>query len=99
MTKGVCEETRNRIRVSVAAYAYEIATDPTMSDADFDELCLKINPDESTGRAEEDLFFLLDFAPHTGSWVHRHPDKAGLKMIFEKFYRGEPRDTELDDLI
>ena len=34
--EGVNQEIRNRIRLSVAAYAYEYKDDPVMSDASFD---------------------------------------------------------------
>jgi hypothetical protein len=37
-------EIRNRIRVAAAAYAYEVENDPILTDAEFDALCLSINP-------------------------------------------------------
>ena len=43
------KEIRNRIILSVAAYAYEFKGDSIMSDHEFDELSLKINPKEKTG--------------------------------------------------
>ena len=39
--EGVNQEIRNRIRLSVAAYAYEYKDDPIMSDDDFDKLAKK----------------------------------------------------------
>ena len=36
--EGVNQEIRNRIRISVAAYAYEYKDDPIMSDENFDKL-------------------------------------------------------------
>jgi hypothetical protein len=74
-------ETRNRIRVAVAAYAYEIENDPIISDAEFDALCLAINPQVDTGNPVTDKFFREEFDPNTGSWVHRHPNKEGLAQI------------------
>ena len=44
---GVNAEVRNRIRLSVAAYAYEYKDDPIMSDDEFDALSNKINVDEN----------------------------------------------------
>lgn len=67
-------ERRNRIRLSVAAYAYEIDSDPVMSDAEFDSLARQIDPMIDTGHAELDLFFLMDFHPDTGLWVRNHPE-------------------------
>ena len=34
--EGINQEIRNRIRLSVAAYAYEYKDDPIMSDDEFD---------------------------------------------------------------
>ena len=39
-----CPETRIRIKVAVAAYAYEVMDDPIMSDAEFDRLARAIRP-------------------------------------------------------
>ena len=40
------QEIRNRIKLSVAAYAYEFVGDSIMSDHEYDELSRKINPKE-----------------------------------------------------
>ena len=74
-------EIRNRIRVAAAAYAYELENDPILSDAEFDALCLTINPQVETGNPVTDKFFREEFDPNTGSWVHRHPNKEGLSKI------------------
>jgi len=74
-------EIRNRIRICVAAYAYEIDSDPILSDAEFDSLCLKINPDLPTGDKVLDKFFKEEFDPNTGSWIHKHPNLDGIKRI------------------
>lgn len=50
MAVKFCDETRNRIKLSVAAYAYEFKDNPIMSDADFDELASKIDTSVSTDR-------------------------------------------------
>lgn len=76
-----CVETRNRIRLAVAAYAYEVEDSPIMSDAEFDRLARSIRPTMTTGSARLDWFFLTQFDPSTGVWVHKHPDKAGLRRI------------------
>lgn len=93
--KGVNPEIRNRIRVAVAAYAYEIENDPIMSDAEFDELALKIDPDKETGNEELDHFFWTFFEPHTGSWVRQHPEPEGLRHIYKTYF---PH-TNIEDLI
>jgi hypothetical protein len=82
-------EIRNRIRVAVAAYAYEVENDPILSDAEFDALCLTINPEADTGNPDTDKFFREEFDPNTGSWVHRHPNKEGLARIAALYRNGE----------
>jgi len=80
-------ERRNRIRLSVAAYAYEMHDDPVMSDAEFDALADKINVQAVTGNEMMDDFFREHFSPHTGQWIHRHPNKAGLDNIYVKYFK------------
>ena len=80
------QETRNRILVSVAAYAYEYLDKPIMSDADFDALCKRIDPKLDTGNAKLDAFFRDCFNSATGMWIHRHPEKAKLKYICDTYY-------------
>lgn len=84
MTWGTPEEQerRNRICVSVAAYAYEIADDPVMSDAEYDALALKINPYIMTGHPVFDEFFLVEYQAFTGAWVRKHPDRKGLHRLY-----------------
>jgi hypothetical protein len=80
-------EVRDRIRLSVAAYAYEVEADPIMSDAEFDQLAGTIQPRELTGSPILDLFFLESFEPHTGSWIHEHPDLPGIARLYETHYK------------
>jgi len=81
------KETRNRIRLSVAAYTYEVYDDPIMSDAEFDQLAEKINVQVVTGNEVMDDFFREHFSLHTGQWIHKHPNKAGLDNIYVKFFK------------
>jgi hypothetical protein len=83
----VNQEIRNRIRLSVAAYAYEYDNNSIMSDAEFDELSKKINPNEATGYVKLDEFFQKEFHPDTGMWIRNHPDINGIKRIYEDFYK------------
>ena len=83
----VNQEIRNRIRLSVAAYAYEYMDDPIMSDTDFDALALKINVNEKTGNRKLDNFFKKHFMPDTGMWIHKHPEKEKLKYIYKEYYK------------
>lgn len=88
-TKGINPEIRNRIRLAVAAYAYEYIDDPIMSDADFDSLARSISPEEKTGNRKLDNFFRKHFQPDTGMWIHKHPEKDKLRHIYETYYKND----------
>lgn len=75
-----------RIRLSVAAWTYEMHSVSIMSDAEFDRLCLEVDPGVSTGNRKLDRFFREVFSPHTGQWVHRHPEKEKLERIAQKYH-------------
>ena len=85
--EGVNQEIRNRIRLSVAAYAYEYKDDPIMSDDDFDKLAKKINPEEKTGNRKLDNFFRKHFSADTGMWIHRHPERNKLEQIYLNYFQ------------
>lgn len=80
-------ERRNRIRLSVAAYAYELLNETIMSDAEFDALAMSIQPSMSTGHAVLDRFFMAQFDPFTGLWVRKHPDQPGLLRICREVHK------------
>jgi hypothetical protein len=86
---GSPEETerRNRIKLAVAAYAYEFDNTSIMSDADFDELAKQIDPQVSTGHAVIDQFFRTQFQPDTGQWIHRHPELERVKQLYLRVYK------------
>jgi len=84
---GINPEIRNRIRLSIAAYAYEYEDDPIMSDAEFDDLAKSINVEEKTGNRKLDNFFKKHFQPDTGMWIHQHPEKQKLKHIYMEFFK------------
>lgn len=86
MTVAVCEETRNRIRLSVAAFAYEFEDSPIMSDAEFDRLARRIMPFIATGSKVEDHFFSHEFTPDSGLWIRRHPNLDGIRRIYSAYY-------------
>ena len=86
---GVNPEIRNRIRLSVAAYAYEFESDSIMSDYEFDELSKKINPAQKTGNALMDDFFKKHFQPDTGMWIRMHPEIKSIETIYRKYYKGK----------
>ena len=75
-------ERRNRIRLSLFAYAYEYEDDSLVSDAEYDKLSYMIQPNVETGNKALDRFFKREFAPHTGQWIHKHPELDKLKAIY-----------------
>lgn len=79
-------ERRNRIHISVAAWAYENGLRPIMSDEAYDELSKLIRPKLATGNSRLDNFFRRHFSPHTGLWIHKHPDQQSLQLIYQRYY-------------
>lgn len=89
------QEIKNRIKVSVAAWAYENADDNIthiMSDAEFDALSLQIHPEVETGHAVLDKFFREEFDPDTGSWVGDHPEQDKLEKLYFKVWHDKRSD-------
>ena len=81
------QEIKNRIRLSVAAYAYEFLGDSIMSDHEYDQLSLQINPQEETGNKKMDEFFKKHFQPDTGMWIRIHPEIDKLNDLYKKYYK------------
>ena len=80
-------EIRNRIRLSLASYAYEFHDDSLMTDAEYDKLSREINPNEKTGNELIDRFFREEFMVDSGMWIRRHPELDKLKLIYETLRR------------
>ena len=81
------QEIRNRIKLSIAAYAYEFLGESIMTDHEYDELSLKINPNEKTGNDMMDEFFKTQFQPDTGMWIRSHPEIKKLDYLYKKYYK------------
>jgi hypothetical protein len=80
------KERHLRIKLSIAAYAYEVYSDSIISDHQFDDMALRVNQQLTTGNELLDKFFVEEFSPYTGQWIHKHPDKEGLEKIYQKHY-------------
>ena len=80
------KQTRLRIKLAIAAYAYEIMNHSIMSDADFDKQCLEVDLSIDTDNKELDSFFRKEFDPSTGQWIHKHPEKRKIGYLLEKYY-------------
>ena len=79
-------ERYRRIKVSILAYAYEILNKPVAFDHEFDDLCQKIDLSIDTDRPDLDKWFREEFSPHTGMWIHKHPELEGIKKRHDQFY-------------
>lgn len=79
---------RDRIRIAVAAWAYENKHRETMTDAEYDQLSERVHSQRNvaTGNHRLDRFFQREFNPDTGLWVHRHPDTKGLERIYAQVW-------------
>jgi len=88
-------ERRNRIRLSVCAYMYEIlGIDTLMDDLTWTLLARKIRPEMSTGHAVMDKFFREEFYSCTGVWIHKHPELDKLDALYNRIslvWDGIPR--------
>jgi len=78
-------EVWKRIRVALCAYAYEIMDKPIITDHEFDELAASIDLSINTNRLDLDEWFRQEFQPHTGSWIHKHPELPYIRRIYERF--------------
>lgn len=76
-------ERQRRINVAVWAYAYEVLNDSLVDDGTFDQQCLLVDLTIDTGNKTLDNFFRKHFTPDTGLWVHKHPDKEGLRRVYQ----------------
>lgn len=81
-------ERRNRIQLSVAAFAYEVVGESIMSDAAYDALARSIRPSVATGKFNLDAFFLSKFSPDTGMWIRQHPELANIERLYYRHYQG-----------
>jgi len=85
-------EIRNRIRLSLAAYEYELGPFKChgleMTDGAWDRLALSIRPDMTTGHEVIDKFFKEVFGPDTGCWVRRHPELDKLINLYTRLFGG-----------
>lgn len=80
---------RDRIKVAVAAWAYEHGHPPIMSDKQYDALAQLVQAEINiaTGDHRMDRWFQRNFNADTGLWIHAHPNPAGLENIYARYYQ------------
>jgi len=84
-------QTHLRIKLCVAAYAYEVENSEIMTDSEFDKKCLEVDTSIDTGYEVMDRFFREQFDPSTGQWIHRHPELDKVKQTYNKYYKLKPK--------
>lgn len=87
-------ERRNRVLISIYAYAYELRDDSIVTDAEFDTLAQKINPEVSTGHDALDTFFKEEFSAFTGQWIHKHPELDKVANKYQQIRSQRAKSTK-----
>jgi hypothetical protein len=65
--------------VAAWAFSYEFLARSDVSDAVFDAECYKVDLSVDTGNVKMDKWFRENFSPHTGQWIHNHPELKKLQ--------------------
>lgn len=80
------QERRNRIRLAVYAYAYELRDESLVTDHEFDRLARSIDVTINTGHPVLDQFFATHYSADTGLWIHAHPELCRVADIYQRYY-------------
>lgn len=87
-------ERRNRIMVTIWAYAYEFMGDSLVTDDEYDRSSLKIRPEMETGHAALDEFFREQYTPDSGMWIRLHPELNKVDNAYHRLKRLMNRKVE-----
>ena len=82
-------EKRRRIRLALWAYAYEIRDHSLVSDQEFDTEARLVDLSVDTDRPDLDVWYRENFAPYTGSWIHKHPELSRIEKTYARMLRSE----------
>ena len=80
------KERRRRIKLAIWAYAYEIENDSIVTDEIFDKESYLVDESIKTGNKKLDDFFVNEFEPCTGSWIHQHPELDKIRKIYNDYF-------------
>ena len=81
------KETKRRINLAVWAYAYEFDHKSLAPDHTFDFESYCVNLTITTNRPDLDAWFVQNFNPCTGMWIHNHPELDKIKSLYERHYK------------
>lgn len=90
-------ERRRRIRLTVWAYAYEITDAPLVSDDRFDSEARASDPTITTGRLDQ--WWRETFTPHSGQWIHHHPELPKVAALHQRLIYRPPQDAYLEGIM
>jgi hypothetical protein len=90
-------ERSKRIRLSVAAFAYEFTGEITLTDQEYERLAYSIDREVATWTDQTDKrqvkhskkcdeFFKESFQPYTGQWIWQHPGLKGIEAIYRRVH-------------
>lgn len=79
-------ERKRRINLAIWAYAYEFENDSIVDDHHYDRESNLVDVSIKTGNKKMDRFFINEFEPCTGQWIHDHPELDKIKKLYERFY-------------
>lgn len=75
-------ERRRRIRLTLWAYAYEIANAPFVSDERFDTEARQSDLSIETGYLDD--WWRTCFSPSTGMWIYMHPELEKVRKMYDR---------------
>ena len=81
------KEIRNRILISVYAYAYEFLDESLIDDYEYDKLAQEIDVNISTNNMMLDKFFNDCYVSYSGSWILKHPEIEKIVEIYNKYFK------------
>tara|TARA_Y100000004_G_C8755801_1_gene344378 strand:+ start:340 stop:603 length:264 start_codon:yes stop_codon:yes gene_type:complete len=81
------KEIRNRILISVYAYAYEFLNESLIDDYEYDKLAQEIDVNVSTNNMMLDKFFKDCYVSYSGSWILNHPEIEKIREIYNKYFK------------
>ena len=81
------KEIRNRILISVYAYAYEFRNESLIDDYEYDKLAQEIDVNVSTNNMMLDKFFNDCYVSYSGSWILNHPEIEKIVEIYNKYFK------------
>lgn len=84
-------QKRLRIQLAIWALAYERYNHSFVLDAYYDEMSLKVDLTIPTDRPDLDEWFIQNYSPDTGQWIHKHPDIDRLHILVQQLMQYENR--------